>query len=386
MNFENNKGITLMALIVSVIVLLMIAGISIDAVVGDNGIIAQAQDAKIMTQLSEELFDMESDITSIRIENVKKKKNSEKVKMKVLEVINALHANPKYTVYMKKSVLGVRGFDIRKNDSTVDMQVSLNGDVYLDNYKRGKIQIAELTESKEIPAKYGKIAITANDSTYEYDSSKNIVQLKSTDDKINFWLDANSDIFSFSKVLRIYPLKTDYEISVLAAEDVMQPHEFASYYDEKYVLYPIANGEKQGDDYYFEIFVTHFIKDTEIELTEYFYKTVNNRRIRTNILTLGGTLLTRAGVSLSTEPDFSANGKIFSISIREASILQDKNEKLEEYSFLILKEYLNEYKNKRVYYRPYIGFRNWAYTEDDIEYYYNTETKASYGSVKYIDM
>ena len=43
---KNNKGITLVALVVTIIVLIILAGISINLLLGDNGIITKAQDAK----------------------------------------------------------------------------------------------------------------------------------------------------------------------------------------------------------------------------------------------------------------------------------------------------------------------------------------------------
>ena len=43
---KNNKGITLVALVVTIVVLLILAGVSINLVLGDNGIIAKAKDAK----------------------------------------------------------------------------------------------------------------------------------------------------------------------------------------------------------------------------------------------------------------------------------------------------------------------------------------------------
>ena len=43
---KNNKGITLVALVVTIVVLLILAGVSINAVLGDNGIIAKAKEAQ----------------------------------------------------------------------------------------------------------------------------------------------------------------------------------------------------------------------------------------------------------------------------------------------------------------------------------------------------
>ena len=46
MNQKNQKGITLIALVITIIVLLILAGVTINMVLGDNGIIKQAQAAK----------------------------------------------------------------------------------------------------------------------------------------------------------------------------------------------------------------------------------------------------------------------------------------------------------------------------------------------------
>ena len=43
---KNRKGITLVALVITIIVLLILAGVSINLVLGDNGIVKRAQDAR----------------------------------------------------------------------------------------------------------------------------------------------------------------------------------------------------------------------------------------------------------------------------------------------------------------------------------------------------
>ena len=44
---EKNKGITLIALVVTIVVLLILAGVSISMLTGENGIITQAQEASV---------------------------------------------------------------------------------------------------------------------------------------------------------------------------------------------------------------------------------------------------------------------------------------------------------------------------------------------------
>ena len=46
---NNKKGITLIALVVTVVVLIILAGVSINAVLGDNGIIKKANQAASVT-------------------------------------------------------------------------------------------------------------------------------------------------------------------------------------------------------------------------------------------------------------------------------------------------------------------------------------------------
>ena len=47
---KNAKGITLIALVITIIVLLILAGVSIAMLTGDNGIITQANNAKVANE------------------------------------------------------------------------------------------------------------------------------------------------------------------------------------------------------------------------------------------------------------------------------------------------------------------------------------------------
>ena len=49
---KQNKGITLIALVITIIVLLILAGVTIASITGENGILKQAQNAKIKTKIS----------------------------------------------------------------------------------------------------------------------------------------------------------------------------------------------------------------------------------------------------------------------------------------------------------------------------------------------
>ena len=47
---KRNSGITLIALVITIIVLLILAGVSIATLTGNNGILSQAQNAKVETR------------------------------------------------------------------------------------------------------------------------------------------------------------------------------------------------------------------------------------------------------------------------------------------------------------------------------------------------
>lgn len=66
---KREKGITLIALVITIIVLLILAGVSIAMLAGDNGIMTQAKAAKISTMLSTYKEELELYKTEKRTEN-----------------------------------------------------------------------------------------------------------------------------------------------------------------------------------------------------------------------------------------------------------------------------------------------------------------------------
>ena len=65
MNKKKEKGITLIALVITIIVLLILAGVTISALSGDNGILTRAKEAKEKTEQAQKdeeqtLLNMES--------------------------------------------------------------------------------------------------------------------------------------------------------------------------------------------------------------------------------------------------------------------------------------------------------------------------------------
>ena len=64
-NIEANRGITLIALIVTIIVLLILAGITVATLTGDNGLISKTGEAKDVTERSNEKEELEIEILGL---------------------------------------------------------------------------------------------------------------------------------------------------------------------------------------------------------------------------------------------------------------------------------------------------------------------------------
>ena len=67
---SGKKGITLISLVVTIIVLLILAGVSIATLTGDNGILARATEAQNKTKEAQEKEGLELAVTSSRVEDV----------------------------------------------------------------------------------------------------------------------------------------------------------------------------------------------------------------------------------------------------------------------------------------------------------------------------
>ena len=67
---KRNNGITLVALVITIIVLLIMAGVSIALVVGDNGIISRSAQAKNDSVISQEIEQIELAYTSAKTKNL----------------------------------------------------------------------------------------------------------------------------------------------------------------------------------------------------------------------------------------------------------------------------------------------------------------------------
>ena len=70
MRTKENKGVTLIALAVTIVVMLILAGVTISVLNGENGIVKQAQKAKEESKIKELKEKVRIDIAGKRVENI----------------------------------------------------------------------------------------------------------------------------------------------------------------------------------------------------------------------------------------------------------------------------------------------------------------------------
>ena len=73
MNFKRKECITLIALVITIIVLLILAGVSIATLTGENGILTRANDSKTKTEIGKEEEILQLAYTSAIINNDQRK-------------------------------------------------------------------------------------------------------------------------------------------------------------------------------------------------------------------------------------------------------------------------------------------------------------------------
>ena len=142
---ENQKGITLIALVITIIVLLILASVSIAMLTGDNGILTRAGDAKIETAVG-------AVKEQVRLYQIEKKMNEQEVTAesllaegKVSRTVQAGEADKYYMYYALKenSFEGMQGLgkgniaslkDVFLIDDNLNVKyISTNGKEYGDN-------------------------------------------------------------------------------------------------------------------------------------------------------------------------------------------------------------------------------------------------------------
>ena len=160
---DNNKGITLIALVITIVVLLILAAVSIATLTGENGILTRANEAKTETEQGQEEELLKLAITSARISN---DGTQEVTASKLQEELDKQNIQEKVTVVdARYGILEVifedsqRGYKILENGEIYDLSYIPYTDIYVYLCSDGTLLFSnsENVSGKTIEKNYGNI-------------------------------------------------------------------------------------------------------------------------------------------------------------------------------------------------------------------------------------
>ena len=162
---KEEKGITLVALVISIIVMIILSGISLNATIGENGIINRARESKLKQEDAEAEGEILSGIASLDIEYYQKATSDTGI------TINSIYSISGLSKYVNGKI---NGFNYNKNGTTV---------VYYTN-ERGSYTV-KIGEDGNV-ATYSGIFVQ-KDETISIQMGKNDKITLNTDMKDTIW-------------------------------------------------------------------------------------------------------------------------------------------------------------------------------------------------------
>ena len=168
---KNNKGITLVALVVTIVVLLILAGVSINLVLGNNGIIAKAKDAETKSaEASQNDLKGMSDLEDEMDKQLGTYDPLKKFPTKTLEEAKVDFVKEKTKVeFSDGNVIIPEGFKI----ADVPASKVQNGVVIEDKNRNQFVWVPVATI-----ADYKRTAYSTNGATEETDTATNSIKIK----------------------------------------------------------------------------------------------------------------------------------------------------------------------------------------------------------------
>ncbi len=251
---KENRGITLVSLVVTIIVLLILAMVSVNAIVGENGIIARAMESRFLSILSDIMFNIEDDVVDINIENISsgKKLISTEMLYKLIERKTLTSSEDTKFLFSSSSIMQANINDKRLSGLTI----GYNGDIWYDNYKRGKIQLSSQVD--EIVSENKNAKITVIDGTIEeYHPNVDYI-LHSLKDRDDFacWVNEYGEIISQYPDTIIYstvPIEREYT----AIYDKQLRDDILKLNDKVLIGFDMIMLKGSDNKYYYEEQVTH---------------------------------------------------------------------------------------------------------------------------------
>ena len=113
--FKRNSGITLVALIITIIVLLILAAVSIATLTGENGILTRANDSKKQTEIASVKEQAQLDIVNWiaeRLENGEDTTLDDTIIKNIIETANASNTDKYYKELQSDKIITPSGYEI----------------------------------------------------------------------------------------------------------------------------------------------------------------------------------------------------------------------------------------------------------------------------------
>ena len=141
----NNKGITLIALVITIIVLLILAGVSIAMLTGQNGILTQANSSKTATTKAE------------AVEKINLALNAMKSEIYSQQVTNSSYAPATNATTADAAMITVLKKDfptISTSEKDGDYWYTVTGSVITLHYKNSAQKVSEVTGTLMLTSPY----------------------------------------------------------------------------------------------------------------------------------------------------------------------------------------------------------------------------------------
>ena len=165
---ENKQGITLIALVVTIVVLLILAAVSISLLTGENGVITQAQDAKEETKIGEEKEQVQLAATAAKGETNWGEITEENLAEELTNNIGERDVD--YTLSKEGE-----SFLVTYTDSNRSYVVDANGNI-IEAVKREGLKVGDYVDYKPTPNAEGYTADKLTEAITGSSSNSTITQ------------------------------------------------------------------------------------------------------------------------------------------------------------------------------------------------------------------
>ena len=178
---KNNNGITLMALVITIIVLIILAGVTIGALSGENGIINKAKEAKEVQERAEMAELMDIAYVSAKRDEKGNDEIMKEIETKLEEGGNGVKTKSTSQQSLESIVVGQKKVEINKSSDPLEITVTLK----YNNQNNNKYYVLINEKYYEILLKGNGVEISQDETDISKDEIKEeIIEISDNDNSI----------------------------------------------------------------------------------------------------------------------------------------------------------------------------------------------------------